>query len=183
MNTSCSLADANSIALYDGPRRRRSRFSNRFYIGGVAGGHHDHRHLDRSVASRRAGGARGGAKGTMRQQSQAARLGPAELPRNDGTDFRWAPRIRTPPIGRISPPDNHGSFLVALLPYLEQQALYDACNFTDEHRLLQHDRQASTSTNTRSRRLRCPSDDVTKTGTATRSIGRMPVRPKDRIAP
>ena len=28
--------------------------------------------------------------------------------------------------------DNHGSFLVALLPYIEQQAIYDACDFTTD---------------------------------------------------
>jgi prepilin-type N-terminal cleavage/methylation domain-containing protein len=61
----------------------------------------------------------------------------------------------------IISPYNHGSFLVALLPHIEQQALYEACNFktnTDYNSMLgsKHVYEISIST------FRCPSDDVTK---------------------
>jgi prepilin-type N-terminal cleavage/methylation domain-containing protein len=59
------------------------------------------------------------------------------------------------------PPGNHGSFLVGLLPYIDQQALYDACDFrtnTDYNSMIggKHVHQYAIST------FRCPSDDVTK---------------------
>jgi prepilin-type N-terminal cleavage/methylation domain-containing protein len=57
------------------------------------------------------------------------------------------------------PISNHGSFLVALLPYLDQQALYDACNFntnTDYYSMIgnKHVYEYVIST------FRCPSDDL-----------------------
>jgi type II secretory pathway pseudopilin PulG len=59
-------------------------------------------------------------------------------------------------------PSNHGSFLVALLPFLEQQALYDALTFatnTDYYSMLgtRHAHEYSIPN------FRCPSDDLSRT--------------------
>ena len=55
--------------------------NKRFYAGRAAGGDCDHRHFDRAVVARRAGGARGGAADAVQQQREANRVGLAQLPR------------------------------------------------------------------------------------------------------
>ena len=59
------------------------------YVGGIVGGHYDHRHFDCLAVAGCAGGPRGGPAHILQQSTQAARSGPAQLrPGEQGVSAR-----------------------------------------------------------------------------------------------
>ena len=77
----------------------------------------------------RPGGPRGGPPRPVRQQPQADRPGPAQLPRRPRTPSRWARRSTCTAGLRSFSGWANWSAHALLLPYLEQTPLYNAANF------------------------------------------------------
>ena len=126
---------------------RRGRGYNhpftRFYLGGVVGRHHDHWHFDRDVVAGGAGGPRGGAEDAVPEQPQADRTWPC-TPMNRRYGCLPPGAILRPPYPNFyadydpwfeapatALPGYHGtSWMLQILPFMEQQALFDQWDFT-----------------------------------------------------
>ena len=92
-------------------------------VENLACGDYDHRHSDRAVAAGGASGPRGGATQATRQQHQTSGLGAARLPRLQRL-FPPGMRARGPSVEALIP-GGHYSWSTFILPYLEQQGVYD----------------------------------------------------------
>ena len=116
--------------MRDASRKR----STRFYLGRAAGGDHDHRHLDFVVVAGRQRRPRGGAAGTVLEQLEADRLGRAELRVGakklpTGGEGNGAGTLSS----KTAFADH--SVLVYLLPYIEQQDVFDQINLGHYYRM------------------------------------------------
>ena len=94
----------------------------RLHADRAAGRHRHHRRPDRAAAAGRPGRPRGRPAEPVRQQPQAARARPAQLPRRRSGAFPWGHGPAAGTTGRRLP---------MLLPYMEQQPLFNSINFTN----------------------------------------------------
>ena len=112
-----------------------SEVSPRFHADRAAGRHRHHRRPDRPAPARRAGGPRGGPADAVRQQPQADRARPAQLPHRrrrfpmgvSKIPLLGARRHRLP-VGLRSLAGWSAQAL--LLGYLDQVPMYNAANFS-----------------------------------------------------
>ena len=102
--------------------------SSRFHPHRTLGRHRDHRGLDFAAAARRAVGSRGGPPGPVHQQPQADRTGRPQL--LECQQFRAAGLHPLRPVGPGGTNTGQSfSALARMLPFLEQNAIYNAINF------------------------------------------------------
>ena len=126
-----SMTSPHSGVLCPCPPHPQS-FRRRLHADRAAGRHRHHRRADRPAAAGRPGGPRGGPARPVHQQPQAARPGRARTTLDDDGRCRWASRSSTHRQAATMLYGSHSIF-VALLPYIEQQALFNAVNFDVEH--------------------------------------------------
>ena len=153
----------NGVAAADAIERRP--LPGRLHADRASGRDRDHRGLDRALVAGRAGGARGRAADSMRQQSQAARPGDAQL--------RKFERRPAAPDGPDVQQRGCGGLEVEwgassrITPYLELGSLYNAINYTNKT----SDPSNATAVSTQLKVFICPSEVNQQAFTSTNTAG------------